>query len=156
MTTKAPVNTGKQQHVNKAAKASKNAKKGALRRKYSVRTNLRFFKPSTLKLASKPKYLRSTAGLKLPAKFDKYSVLTQPLNTEKANKAMTERNTLTFIIHNRANKVQVKKAFKDIFGVVPRSVNTLIRPDGKKKAFIRLRPEDEAVSIASKIGIIWS
>jgi hypothetical protein len=31
-----------------------------------------------------------------------------------------------------------------------------VRPDGKKKAFIRLRPEDEAVSIASKIGIIWS
>jgi hypothetical protein len=29
-----------------------------------------------------------------------------------------------------------------------------VRPDGKKKAFIRLRPEDEAVSIASKIGII--
>jgi hypothetical protein len=29
-----------------------------------------------------------------------------------------------------------------------------VRTDGKKKAFIRLRPEDEAVSIASKIGII--
>jgi len=149
MTTKAPA-------VNKAAKVAKSAKKGALRRKYSVRTNLRFFKPSTLKLASKPKYSRSIASLKLPAKFDKYSVLVQPLNTEKANKAMTERNTLTFLIHNRANKVQVKKAFKDIFGVVPKSVNTLVRPDGKKKAFIRLRPEDEAVSIASKIGIIWS
>jgi large subunit ribosomal protein L23Ae len=67
---------------------------------------------------------------------------------------MTERNTLTFLVHNLSNKVQIKRAFKDIFNVVPRSVNTLVRPDGKKKAFIRLRPEDEAVSIASKIGII--
>ena len=67
---------------------------------------------------------------------------------------MTERNTLTFITHNRSNKVQIKRAFKEIFGMTPRSVNTLVRPDGKKKAFIRLRPEDEAASVASKIGII--
>jgi large subunit ribosomal protein L23Ae len=146
--------TTKQQQVKQAAKTAKSTRKGVQRRKYRVRTALRFYKPHTLRLASKPKYLRSTASLKLPAKFDKYSVLVQPLNTEKANKAMTERNTLTFIAHNRSNKVQIKRAFKDIFGVAPRSVNTLVRPDGKKKAFIRLRPEDEAVSIASKIGII--
>jgi large subunit ribosomal protein L23Ae len=147
MTTKAP-------QVTKAAKTAKAAKKGVQRRKYKVRSSLRFYKPNTLKLASKPKYDRTRAALKLAPKFDKYSVLVQPLNTEKANKSMTERNTLTFLVHNLANKVQIRRAFKDIFSVVPRSVNTLVRPDGKKKAFIRLRPEDEAVSIASKIGII--
>ena len=146
--------TTKPQQVKQATKTAKSTKKGIQRRKYRVRTSLRFYKPHTLRLASKPKYERSTASLKLPSKLDKYSVLVQPLNTEKANKAMTERNTLTFLIDNRSNKVQVKRAFKDIFGVVPKSVNTLVRPDGKKKAFIRLRPEDEAVSIASKIGII--
>lgn len=148
--------TTKPQQVNKAAKVAKAAKKGVQRRKYRVRTNLRFYKPHTLQLASKPKYEHTRAGLKLPAKFDKFSVLVQPLNTEKANKTMTERNTLSFIVNNRANKIQIRKAFKEIFNVVPRSVNTLVRPDGKKKAFIRLRPEDEAVGIASKIGIIWS
>ena len=30
-----------------------------------------------------------------------------------------------------------------------------MRPDGKKKAYIRLRPEDDAVGVASKMGIIW-
>ena len=144
----------KAQQVNKAAKTAKASKKGAQRRKYKIRYNLRFYKPHTLKLASKPKYERTRAGLKLPAKFDKYSVLVQPLSTEKANKSMTEKNTLTFLVHNRANKIQIKKAFKDIFNVTPRSINTLVRPDGKKKAFIRLRPEDEAVSVGSKIGII--
>jgi large subunit ribosomal protein L23Ae len=30
----------------------------------------------------------------------------------------------------------------------------LIRPDGKKKAYIRLAPESDALGIANKIGII--
>ena len=81
--------TTKPQQIKKANNASKSARKGVQRRKFRVRTNLRFYKPHTLRLASKPKYVRSRAGLKLPAKLDKFSVLVQPLNTEKANKAMT-------------------------------------------------------------------
>lgn len=146
--------SNKAQQVKQAQKGAKSSKKGVQRRKYRVRYNLRFYKPHTLKLASKPKYERSKAGLKMPAKFDKYSVLVQPLSTEKANKGMTERNTLTFIVHNRANKIQIKKAFKEIFGVTPSSVNTLNGANGKKKAYIKLRPEDEAVGVGSKIGII--
>lgn len=53
---------------------------------------------------------------------------------------MTERNTVVFYIHPRANKIQVKRAFKDIYNVKPRSVNTLVTPQGTKKAYIRLRP----------------
>ena len=71
----------KPQQVKKANQTSKTAKKGILRRKYQIRTNLRFYKPKTLKLASKPKYLRSKETLNLPAKFDKFSVLVHPLNT---------------------------------------------------------------------------
>lgn len=154
MATKAPANTAKAQQITKARKTAQGTKKGIVKRKYAIRNNLRFFKPKTLMLASKPKYIKTKKALSIPAKFDKFSVLVQPLNTEKANKAMTERNTLTFVIHNRSNKIQVKRAFKDIFGVTPLSINTLVRPNGTKKAFIRLRPEEEAVSIASKIGII--
>lgn len=71
----------KQQQIKQASKTAKASKKGILRRKYRVRSSLRFYKPSTLKVASKPKYQRSTSSLKLPAKFDKFSVLVQPLNT---------------------------------------------------------------------------
>lgn len=140
--------------VKKATKVAKTAKKKVIKRKYKVRTKLRFFKPSTLKVASKPKYLRSKLALKMPAKFDKFSVLVHPLNTEKANKAMTERNTLVFLVHSRCNKCQIKKSFNDIYHIKPKAVNTLIRPDGKKKAYIRLRPEDDAIGVASKMGII--
>jgi large subunit ribosomal protein L23Ae len=130
----------KAQQVSKANNASKATKKNIIRKSYRIRSNLRFYRPSTLQVASKPKYQRSTSSLKLPSKFDKFSVLVHPLNTEKANKSMTERNILTFIVHPRANKVQIKKAFNEIYKAKPLSVNTLVRPDGKKKAFVRLRP----------------
>ena len=130
----------KQQQIKQTSKAAKSAKKGVIKRKYTIRSKLRFFKPRTLKLASKPKYAKTKATLKMPAKFDKFSVLVHPLNTEKANKSMTERNTLVFLVHSKANKCQIKKSFNDIYHIKPKAVNTLIKPDGKKKAYIRLRP----------------
>ena len=81
--------SSKTEQVRQAATIAKSTKKRAIRRKYQVRDKLRFFKPRTLQVASKPKYLRSTSALKQPAKFDKYSVLINPINTEKANKSMT-------------------------------------------------------------------
>ncbi len=129
-TIKLSIMASKTQQVTKAKQTSTATKKTAIRRKYRVRNNLRFFRPSTLQVAPKPKYVRSTSALKLPSKFDKFSVLVHPLNTEKANKLMTERNTLTFIVHRLANKVQIKKAFNDIHKVKPLSINTLVTTRG--------------------------
>ena len=33
-------------------------------------------------------------------------------------------------------------------------VNTLIRPDGQKKAYVRLTPDYDALDVANRIGII--
>ena len=33
-------------------------------------------------------------------------------------------------------------------------VNTLIRPDGEKKAYVQLAPDFDALDVANKIGII--
>lgn len=73
--------SSKAEQVKQATKVAKSTKKRSIRRKYQVRNKLRFFKPRTLMVASKPKYARTRAGLKLPAKFDKFSVLFNPLNT---------------------------------------------------------------------------
>ena len=35
-----------------------------------------------------------------------------------------------------------------------KKINTLIRPDGKKKAYVRLTADYDALDIANKIGII--
>lgn len=59
------------------------------------------------------------------------------------------------MVHPRANKQQIKKSFTEIYNAKVRAVNTLIRADGKKKAYIRLAPESDALGIANKIGIIW-
>lgn len=51
---------------------------------------------------------------------------------------MTERNTLVFSIHPRSNKIQVKRAFNEIYNVKPRSVNTLVTPQGTKRLILDL------------------
>lgn len=73
--------SSKTEQVKQATKVAKSTKKQAIRRKYQIRNKLRFYKPRTLRVASKPKYQRSTASLKQPAKFDKFSVLINPINT---------------------------------------------------------------------------
>ena len=59
-----------------------------------------------------------------------------------------------FICGLSASKAQIKEAFKRLYSTKIRSVNTLIRPDGKKKAYIRLSADSDSLSLANKIGII--
>ena len=37
-----------------------------------------------------------------------------------------------------------------------KQVNTLVRPTGDKKAYVRLAPDYDALDVANKIGIIWT
>jgi len=83
-----------------------------------------------------------------------YQVLHYPLNTEKAVRAMEMENKLTFIVDRKANKADVVKAIVDMFAVKVISVNTMIGPDGKKKAFIRLDSSTPAMDVATKLGLM--
>ena len=67
---------------------------------------------------------------------------------------MEKENTMTFLVSSTANKIQIKSAFKRAYDAQVRSVNTVIRPDGQKKAFIRLAQGTEALKLANKIGIV--
>ncbi len=67
---------------------------------------------------------------------------------------MEEQNTLVFIVSLKSTKTQIKRAFKERYDVNIRKVNTLVRPDGKKKAFITLQGDQEAVKLGSKVGLI--
>ena len=64
-------------------------------------------------------------------------------------KKIEDNNTFVFIVDVKANKHQIKQAVKKLCGV-----NTLIRPDGEKKAYVRLAFDYDALGIANKIGII--
>ncbi|XP_068943581.1 large ribosomal subunit protein uL23-like isoform X2 [Petaurus breviceps papuanus] len=53
-----------------------------------------------------------------------------------------------------ANKHQIKQAVKKLYDIDVAKVNTLIQPDGEKKAYVRLAPDYNALDVANKIGII--
>lgn len=69
-------------------------------------------------------------------------------------KKIEDNNTLVFIVDVRANKPQIKASVKKLYDIEASKVNTLIRPDGQKKAYVRLAPDYDALDVANKIGII--
>ena len=77
-----------------------------------------------------------------------------PLTTESANQKIEENNTLVFIVDVRATKKQIKAAVNRMYDIQCEKVNTLIRPDGQKKAYVRLTADFDALDVANKIGII--
>ena len=78
----------------------------------------------------------------------------RPLTTESAMKKIEDNNTLVFIVDVLANKPAIKAAVRRLYDVKPVKVNTLIRPDGQKKAYVKLSPDYDALDVASKIGMV--
>ncbi|KAI8393400.1 ribosomal protein L23/L15e core domain-containing protein [Radiomyces spectabilis] len=137
----------------KALAAKKSALKGVNGKSVrKIRTSTHFHRPKTLKLARKPKYTRKSVP-HIP-RMDQYRIIRQPLNTETAMKKIEEQNTLTFVVDVKANKSQIKDAVKRLYDVEAAKVNTLIRPDGYKKAYVRLTADVDALDVANKIGFI--
>jgi large subunit ribosomal protein L23Ae len=138
--------------VSKAASTAKTLKKtpSAVTRK--VRHNVHFFRPKTRVTAKKPEFPRkSTAKLN---KMDDFRVVVAPLTTETAMKKIEDQNTLVFLCDVKATKQQIKDAVTKRYDLKVAKVNTLIRPDGQKKAFIRLHKDQDALDVANRIGLI--
>ncbi len=118
-----------------------------------MHTRTGFKLPKTLKLARNPKYARRAVTTRVN-KMDCHAILKFPLNTEAAMRQVEHFNTVVFVCDVRATKPQIKAALKELYDVDSIHVNTLIRPDGQKKAFIRLAPEVDAMDVAGKIGFV--
>lgn len=70
-------------------------------------------------------------------------------------KKIEEHNTLVFIVNVKSSKPQIKAAVKEMYDVDTIKVNTLIRPDGSKKAYVKLTPDVDALDIAAtKLSIV--
>jgi large subunit ribosomal protein L23 len=63
--------------------------------------------------------------------MNSYDIIRKPVITEKSMAAMAEKK-YTFIVHMSANKVQIKKAVEEVFGVKVDDVKTM-RVEGKQK-----------------------
>jgi len=59
-------------------------------------------------------------------------VLIKPIVSEKSNKLTEKRRTYAFRVHRKANKLEIKKAVEEFYGVSVQDVNTLVVP-GKNK-----------------------
>merc|ERR1719495_2734796 len=82
-----------------------------------VRTSVKFYRPKTFKAPRTPKYPRKSTPRR--NRMDAYNIIKHPLTTESAVKKLYDIN--------------VSK------------VNTLVRPDGQKKAYVRLAPDYDAL-----------
>ena len=143
----------KTQTQAKAVKTATAVKKGNfVGYKKKIHTSVHFRRPKTYEKPKSPLYSRRSAPRM--NKLDEFAILRYPLTTESAMKKIEDHNTLVFIVDIRANKHTIASAVEKMYKVKPMKVNTLIRPDGTKKAYVRLNKDADALDVASKIGII--
>lgn len=89
--------------------------------------------------------------------MNSYDIIIKPVLTEKSMSGI-ERKTYTFVVARGANKIQVKKAVEEIFGVTVQSVNTVnmrgkLRRQGRyegytakhKKAIVTLTEKSKTI-----------
>lgn len=109
----------------------------------------------TSKVERNPKRLSSSASGRIELDF--FQVLKYPLVSELALQEMVQNNTLIFVVDKHADKKNIKAAIKRISGVhslQTKKVNTLVMPNGNKKAYITLRPNFSALDVAKRLGIL--
>merc|ERR1719331_1459968 len=131
--------------AKKAANVAKAVKGSVVRKAKKVRRNVHFFRPKTRQHKRDPKYPRKSVESR--PRMDKYRIIQYPVTTESAMKKIEEVNTLVFIVDIKATKINIREAVQAMYDVKAAKVNTLIRPDGKKKAYVRLTQDYDALDV---------
>ena len=139
--------------ARKFARLIKKGRNGKVRfQAYRKSPSFKRNKKSLQTLPRNPKFLRKSVIRENT--FDRYSILLSPCTSERFYKKMEKDNTIIFYVSQKANKQQIKAAFKEAFGVMPQRVNTMNTVLGRKKAFVKLPKSNEASEIANKIGLL--
>ncbi|UCH31009.1 MAG: 50S ribosomal protein L23 [Candidatus Bathyarchaeota archaeon] len=86
--------------------------------------------------------------------MDPYDIVLFPLMTEVASRLLETENKLVLMVDMRATKTDIRKAVQELYDVKVEKVNVLITPRGEKKAFVKLHPDNKAVDVAIKLGIL--
>lgn len=64
-------------------------------------------------------------------------VLVRPVLTEKVNGQIEKSGRYTFVVAKAANKLEVKKAIEEFYGVKVADVNTIVVPAKAKSRFTK-------------------
>lgn len=60
-------------------------------------------------------------------------VLIKPVLSEKVNQLSEKFNRYTFIVDRKANKLEIKKAVEEFYGITVEKVNTMVMPSKVKQ-----------------------
>ncbi|HDQ59636.1 MAG TPA: 50S ribosomal protein L23 [Candidatus Woesearchaeota archaeon] len=80
--------------------------------------------------------------------------LKYPIATEKAVRLIESDNVITFVVGVKSSKQMIKSELEKKFKVKVDSIKTVMSMKGKKKAYIRLKPEFPAIDIATQLGLM--
>jgi len=83
-----------------------------------------------------------------------WEVIENPHMTEQAMDMIDQENKLVLMVDIEADKNQVENAVETLFEVDVKKVNTNITSSAKKKAYVRLSPSDDAMDIATELGMM--
>lgn len=86
-------------------------------------------------------------------RYNPYQIIVSPVMTEGVFDLLESQNKLVFTCHRDATKAQIKQAVEELFEVRVKYVNTQIRPEGIKRAYIRLYEENSAMDVAMQMGM---
>jgi len=64
-------------------------------------------------------------------------ILVKPVITEKVNNQMERSSRYTFVVDKKANKLEIKKAVEEFYGVKVNDVNTVVVPGKSKSRFTK-------------------
>ncbi len=81
-------------------------------------------------------------------------VIIHPLVTEKAVNMIEAENKITFIVNDRATKLEIKKVLEEAYGIKVVKVNVIRDMKGRKKAIVKLDKKFKASELATKLGVL--
>ncbi len=76
------------------------------------------------------------------------------LSGEKSTRLMQMENKLSFIVSKDSNKILIKKEVETLLKAKVESINIINRMDSRKIAILKLKPESQAMDVATQLGLI--
>merc|ERR1712187_461505 len=112
------------------------------------RYTVSFHRKKTKNHYRKPKYARISTSPR--SKLNEFSLIKHPLTSDSSWKKIEQHNTLVFIVNNNATKAQIKHALLKLYDLQTVKINTLLQADGRKKAYVKLSPNKNALKKKKK------
>ena len=92
-------------------------------------------------------------GTSMPVKSIQ-EVIKYPLVSEDAVTLIEAENKITFIVDADASKNDIRRAVEELYEVRVDHVNSVVTPDGRKKAYVKLASDYKASDLAVRLGIL--